>query len=177
MTTYIHLIGNIILATCLSFTSTAFASCTDEEPTWPDNNSPSAQPDNNENNSNNETAMNRNIILTVGNIRFNATLEDNATARAFSAQLPLTLRMDELNGNEKYYYLDHSLPTQSSRTDTIHAGDLLLYGSSCVVLFYKTFSSGYSYTRLGRVDNAEGLAEAVGSGSVTVTFETAENAE
>ncbi len=121
--------------------------------------------------------MNRNIILTVGNIRFNATLEDNATARAFSAQLPLTLRMDELNGNEKYYYLDHSLPTQSSRTDTIHAGDLLLYGSSCVVLFSKTFSSGYSYTRLGRVDNAEGLAEAVGSGSVTVTFETAENAE
>ncbi len=47
----------------------------------------------------------------------------------------------------------------------------MLYGSSCVVLFYETFSSGYSYTRIGAVDNPEGLSQVLGNGNVTVKFE------
>ena len=78
--------------------------------------------------------------------------------------------MNELNGNEKYYNLSSELPTDAYRPGTIRAGDLLLYGSNCVVLFYETFSSPYSYTRIGRVDDPTGLAEAVGSGRVSVTF-------
>lgn len=85
--------------------------------------------------------------------------------------LPVTLEMDELNGNEKYHYLDTSLPAASRTVDIIHAGDLMLYGSSCVVLFYKNFASGYSYTPIGKVDNPDGLAAALGRGSVSVTFE------
>ena len=81
------------------------------------------------------------------------------------------MQMSELNGNEKYYYLDDSLPTETYRPGTIQAGDLMLYGSSCVVLFYETFSSGYNYTRLGRIDDPEGLDEAVGSGDVGVRLE------
>lgn len=79
--------------------------------------------------------------------------------------------MHELNSNEKYAYLDQSLPTQASSPGMIQTGDLMLYGSSCVVLFYKTFSTSYSYTRIGRIDNPSGLAAVVGSGSVTVSFE------
>lgn len=60
--------------------------------------------------------------------------------------------------------------TESYRPGMIRAGDLMLYGSSCVVLFYETFSSGYSYTRLGRIDNPEGLSATVGGGNVTVSF-------
>jgi len=111
------------------------------------------------------------INVIVGGASFSATVEDTETGRAFYSLLPLTLNMNELNGNEKYYYLDSSLPTASYRPGTINAGDLMLYGSTCVVLFYETFSSGYSYTRIGAVDNADGLAQVLGSGNVTVRFE------
>lgn len=126
--------------------------------------------DNNDGNNQEDENMDRNITITVGGTQFAATLEDNEAGRAFAAMLPLTLDMSEMNGNEKYHYLDESLPTESCRPGTIQAGDLMLYGSSCVVLFYETFSSGYSYTRLGRIGNPEGLAAAIGGGNVSVTF-------
>ncbi|MEY8685520.1 cyclophilin-like fold protein [Bacteroides sp. AN502(2024)] len=131
--------------------------------------------DNKENNDNEnnegENKMNRNIIIHVGNRGFAATLEDNATARAFSALLPMTITMNEMNSNEKYHYLSESLPTDSYRPGTIRNGDLMLYGSSCVVLFYETFASPYSYTRIGQLNDPSGLASALGRGNVPVTFE------
>lgn len=114
--------------------------------------------------------MNRNIAIEINGTSFSATLTENEAARVFASMLPLTIQMSELNGNEKYYYLDNDLPTDSYRPGTIQTGDLMLYGSSCVVLFYETFSSGYNYTRLGRIDNPEGLADVVGTGAVTVRF-------
>lgn len=112
-----------------------------------------------------------NITIRIGSGIFTATLEDNAAARSFSALLPMTVTMAELNGNEKYHYLEDTLPTDSIRPGTIHNGDLMLFGTNCLVIFYKTFSSSYSYTRLGRVDDPSGLATALGKGDVTVTFE------
>ena len=111
------------------------------------------------------------ITIRVGGAEFAATLDDTSAGRAFARMLPLTLDMTELNGNEKYHYLSQSLPESAVRCETIFCGDLMLYGSSCVVLFYKTFASGYSYTRLGRVDNPDGLSEALGRGNIEVTFE------
>ena len=113
------------------------------------------------------------INVVIGNNTFAATIADTETGRAFYNMLPLTLSMTELNGNEKYCYLDTSLPTATYRPGTIQAGDLLLYGNSCVVLFYETFSSSYSYSRIGAVDSPEGIAQAVGTGNVTVTFDKA----
>ena len=78
--------------------------------------------------------------------------------------------MSELNGNEKFFYLDSSLPTDSQAPGQINAGDLMLYGNNCLVVFYESFSSGYSYTRLGRVTDPLGLADALGKSEVTVTF-------
>jgi hypothetical protein len=108
--------------------------------------------------------------MTVGERRFAITLTDNAAARAFAAQLPLTLDMSELNGNEKHVDLREALPANASRPGTIRNGDLMLYGTNTLVVFYATFNSSYSYTRLGRVDDPTGLPQALGRGGVRVVF-------
>lgn len=110
------------------------------------------------------------IWMTVGERRFAMTLTDNAAARSFVARLPLNINMTELNGNEKKAELPAPLPTDSYRPGTIRNGDLMLYGSDTLVIFYLSFASGYSYTRLGRADNPDGLAQALGAGAVKVKF-------
>ena len=109
--------------------------------------------------------------ITIGSNTFNATLYNNATATAFKAMLPLTINMTELNGNEKYFDLPDNLPANSSNPGTIQTGDLMVYGSNTLVLFYKTFSTSYNYSRIGRTDNPLGLADALGSGNKAVKFE------
>jgi hypothetical protein len=108
--------------------------------------------------------------MTVGERRFAITLADNEAARAFAAMLPLTLGMPDLNGNEKHVTLPKALPANPSRPGTIRNGDLMLYGSDTLVLFYLTFNSSYSYTRVGRVDDPAALAQTLGPRAVRVVF-------
>ena len=110
------------------------------------------------------------ITLTVGDETFAAILSDNQTTRELIKTFPLTLKLSEMNGNEKYADLEEGLPTDTETPGQIRRGDLMLYGNDCIVLFYEAFSSSYDYTRLGRVENPDGLAEALGAGEITVTF-------
>ena len=110
------------------------------------------------------------VWMSAGETRFAITLTDNAAARAFAALLPLTLDMSELNGNEKHASLPKALPANPSRPGTIRNGDLMLYGADTLVVFYSTFDSSYSYTRLGRVNDRAGLAQALGRRGVRVVF-------
>lgn len=111
-----------------------------------------------------------NMWMAINGHRFEVTFEDNATAHAFSAQLPLTLDMEDLHSNEKHAQLPNTLPTNASRANTIHNGDIMLYGSSTLVVFYKDFSSSYSYTRIGRVSQPDQLADVLGQGNVQIEF-------
>ena len=122
-------------------------------------------------NNNNTNPTGSKMKIKIGNSTFTATLYENATATAFKSMLPLTVNMVELNGNEKYVDLPHSLPTIAANPGTIQNGDLMLYGSSTLVLFYKTFSTSYSYTKMGRIDDVRGLVAALGTGNKSVTFE------
>ena len=79
--------------------------------------------------------------------------------------------MAELNGNEKFARLPGTVPAQASTPPSIQTGDLMLYGSNTLVLFYKSFSTTYSYTKIAKVDDPAGLEAALGSGDVAVTFE------
>ena len=108
--------------------------------------------------------------IKIGDSIFTITLYDNASTRALLAIMPLTLDMSELNGNEKYFYLADSLPADPERVGNINAGDLMLYGSDCLVLFYKSFPTSYSYTKLGHINDASGLPDALGKGDILVMF-------
>lgn len=122
--------------------------------------------------SNNINSTGTKMKITAGNSIFTVTLyDDNATVTTFKSLLPMTVTMLELNANEKYVDLSRSLPVNAFSPGTIQAGDLMLYGSSTLVLFYKTFASSYSYTKIGRIENPSGLATALGAGNVSVLFE------
>lgn len=111
------------------------------------------------------------VIVKVGNKEFTASLLETETTAKLVSMLPLEMEMTELNSNEKYYRLPQNLPINTFSPGTIRNGDILLWGSSTLVIFYKTFHSSYSYTRIGKIENSEGLEEALGSGNVRVLME------
>lgn len=111
------------------------------------------------------------LKITIGNDTFKALLVDNETTSALIQMLPLSLEMNELNGNEKYFHFSTNLPTQSFNPKTIHSGDLVLWGSNSFVLFYQTFSTSYAYTKLGHIEDTTNLAQALGKGTVKVKLE------
>ncbi len=110
------------------------------------------------------------INININGVTYTATLEDNDTAKELVSRMPFTIEMNELNSNEKYYYFDKSFPTNSSRINRINNGDIMLYGSDCLVLFYESFNTSYSYTRIGKIDNPNNLKNVVGNGNITITF-------
>ena len=112
-----------------------------------------------------ENAININVI--INNQKYNAIIENNETAKSFIDQLPQEFNMKELNGNEKYVYMDSVLPTNSINPKHIEKGDIMLYGSDCLVIFYKSFETNYSYTKIGHIDNLPDL----GINNITVKFE------
>ena len=111
-----------------------------------------------------------NATVTLNGHEFNIELADNATAQAFASMLPLSGTLSELNGNEKYIRVDQTLPSNPTNPGTIEAGDVMLYQDDCIVVFYETHPSSYTYTRIGKITDATGLVAAVGSGSVQATF-------
>jgi hypothetical protein len=113
------------------------------------------------------------VEVRIGSKIFTARLFDNASSQALMARMPMTMTMSALNENEKYYNMPNRLPANSRHVGNINTGDLMLYGSDCIVLFYKSFNTSYSYTRLGYIEDTSGLANALGSGSVQVTFSLA----
>ena len=119
-----------------------------------------------QNNQNESGDVMNNISVTINDMSYKIIFEDNETVNKFISMLPKTFEMNELNGNEKYVYLDYSLPTDSTNPGRIEAGDVMLYGDNCLVIFYKSFNTTYSYTKIGHIYNLLDL----GNDSITVTF-------
>lgn len=98
------------------------------------------------------------VKVIIKEKEYDLNLEDNDTAIAFTELLPLEIEMQELNGNEKYHYLDNNLPSDAQKVEQINKGDVMLYGNDCIVIFYKTFNTTYKYTKIGHIDDLPDLS-------------------
>ena len=97
------------------------------------------------------------VNITINHKDYKLELEENETVNDFLKQLPLSISMSELNGNEKYVYLDQSLSTNPTKPKTITQGDVMLFGDDCFVIFYKGFETTYSYTKIGHIKDLDDL--------------------
>jgi hypothetical protein len=94
------------------------------------------------------------IRITVEGTPLTATLDDNESARAFAALLPLALTLDDYAATEKISDLPARLPTTGAPPGTApSAGDIAYYAPwGNLALFYRSDRHAQGLVRLGRLD-------------------------
>ena len=120
--------------------------------------------------SENNMSRDVNVVININNKSYKVNLEENSTVDEFIKMLPKEFNMKELNGNEKYVNIDKNLPTETYYPKHIEAGDIMLFGDNCVVVFYKSFDTTFGYTKIGHVDNIEDL----GKEDIVIKFDVVE---
>ena len=119
---------------------------------------PNLLPETNQSIDNEEMTMDK-VYININNKKLGIDLENNSTTSALIKLLPLELSMNDLNGTEKYVYLNESLPTNTYSPKHIEAGDMMLFGDNCLVIFYESFDTSYSYSKIGHIDNLPELGD------------------
>ena len=114
------------------------------------------------------------IKITVGDTEFFATLEDNATTRAWMEEMPMTLSMSDLYDREMCYrYGNGTFPTDSLRSDGYEVGDLAYWPPmGSLVILYEQNGEQFERQHLGHIDS--GVEVLANTGDVDVTFEIVE---
>lgn len=115
------------------------------------------------------SAASNSYRAVVNGHSYSLQLANNKTSKAFIQRFPMSMKMSELNGNEKYHYLAKRLPSNDQNVHQIHKGDVMLYQSRCIVVFYKNFKTNYEYTRIGHLQGFEHAN--VGKSAIHVKWE------
>ena len=121
-----------------------------------------------------DSSMPETIKITISGKTLPVKLENNKAARALVEALreaPVTYEAHDYGGFEKVGPLGRSLPSSDTQTTT-QAGDVILYSSNQIVLFYG--SNSWSYTRLGKIqygtlDELKSFLKA-GEGNISVSL-------
>jgi len=119
---------------------------------------------------NKELTKLQDINIKINDKNYIATIYNNEAGIEFLKQLPLKLTLSELNGNEKYTYLSIDFTQDKEKTNKITKGDIMLYGSNCLTIFYKDTMPNYTYTKIGKIENSEELESLSEYENVEVEF-------
>ena len=128
----------------------------------------------NDNSGGTDITMPETIKITVSGKTLPVKIEDNVATKALVEALrgsSITYEADDYGGFEKVGALGRTLPSDNKQIST-SAGDVVLYNSSNIVLFYG--SNSWSYTRLGKIqyeslDELKSFLKA-GEGNISVTL-------
>ena len=123
-----------------------------------------------------ETTTERNVEkmlqMKIGGTAVRVSWENNRSVEALKALCesgPLVIQMSMYGGFEQVGPIGSRLPSDDVRTTTA-PGDVVLYSSDQIVVFYG--SNSWAYTRLGHITDrdAAGMAALLGNGNVTITI-------
>ena len=112
------------------------------------------------------------LRMMIGNTAVAVDWENNESVEALKAQCenePLVIQMSMYGGFEQVGPIGSRLPSNDAQTTT-SAGDIVLYSSNQIVVFYG--SNSWAYTRLGHItdQDASGMASLLSNGNVTITI-------
>lgn len=112
------------------------------------------------------------MILMIDGNEIEAEWEDNesvAALRKLAENGPITIDMSGYGGFEQVGSIGERLPSSDTRITTA-MGDIMLYASDQIVMFYG--SNTWSYTRLGRITGLSDteIESLLSAGDVTLTI-------
>lgn len=112
------------------------------------------------------------MILMIDGNEIEAEWEDNesvAALRKLAENGPITIDMSGYGGFEQVGSIGERLPSSDTRITTA-TGDIMLYASDQIVMFYG--SNTWSYTRLGRITGMSDteIESLLSAGDVTLTI-------
>ena len=109
--------------------------------------------------------------MKIGETTVEVAWENNESVEALKelAQDGLTIQMSMFGGFEQVGSIGRRLPSRDTETVTA-SGDIVLYSSSQMVVFYG--SNSWAYTRLGRITDKtpEEMRSLLGNGDITITL-------
>lgn len=119
-----------------------------------------------------DSAQEERLQMTIGETPVEVDWEKNSaveTLKDLCREDPLQIKMSMYGGFEQVGPIGQSLPTDDQQTTT-RSGDIVLYSSNQIVVFYG--SNSWAYTRLGHISDKtdKEMKELLGNGDVTITL-------
>ncbi len=162
---------SIILLIILFLISLTSCGKSDNSPTQPITDEPSTTittpSDDNQTTKEDETA-NMKLTLKINDIELDVLWADNDSVKALKnlAKDGLTINMSKYGGFEQVGAIGSTLPSSDTRITT-SPGDIVLYSSNQIVIFYD--SNTWSYTKLGHINLSKSeLTDLLGDEDVVV---------
>ena len=166
ITLLVTLLLIISLSACSKNDSATTPSTDDVPPTTisSDTTTPSDEP------KEDESYLLKSLVLTIDSSEVDVYWMDNDSVKALKelAKDGLTINMSKYGGFEQVGSIGSTLPSADTRITT-NPGDIVLYSSNQIVLFYD--SNTWSYTKLGHINLSKSeLTDLLGDEDAVITL-------